>query len=250
MAINVYWCRSMPGVDELVKQGFGEDSFISPLRVQAPVPLIKHLDYKEFFGPNVSRCPAVVDELKNIFVIKSPVTLGVEVKRDRLNVAGQSIPFAQSFLGNPQGRFGIMQMSLGYLFFAEKSLLATQLPPYYDHNGYTEKTFSISASYDIGRWFRPVCKPSFIFKPKIETIEIKEGDALAYIKFNTQEKINLIEFDDPRINLLNEQNPAIICAMLKKQSEGILSLAKCYEYFEQYKMRRRILKLIKQSKLK
>ena len=250
MAINVYWCRSMPTIDELISQGSGIDSYISPLRIKAPEPLVKHIDYKEFFGPLVSKCPAVVDELKNIFVIKSPVTIKIEVGNTRLNIAGQSVPFAQAFLGNPQGRFGIMQMSLGYLFFSEKSLMATQLPPYYDDNGYTEKTFSISASYDIGRWFRPVCKPSFIFKPGIKTIEIKEGDALAYFKFNTQEKINLIEFEDTRFNLPTEENPATLCTMLKKQSEGVLSLAKCYEYFEQYKMRRRILKLIKQSKLK
>jgi hypothetical protein len=62
--------------------------------------------------------------------------------------------------------------------------------------------------------------------------------------------IDIIEFEDTRFNLPTEENPATLCTMLKKQSEGVLSLAKCYEYFEQYKMRRRILKLIKQSKLK
>lgn len=237
----------MPNMEELVATGFGADSFVSPLRIPAPEPLLKHIDYKEFFGPNISRCPAIVDDIKNIFVIKSPVSMKIEVGNTRMNVSGQSLEFARSFLGNPQGKFGAHQMSLGYLFFAEKSLMATQLPAYYDQNDYTDSTFTISASFDIGRWFRPAAKPAFIIKPGVKEINIKEGDALLYFKLNTTEKVNLIEFDDPKINLMNDENPAILCTMLKKQSQGIIPLAKCYEYFEQFKMRRRILKLIKSS---
>jgi hypothetical protein len=249
MAINVYWCRSNTSIEELITTGAGTDSYISPLRIAAPEPLLKHIDYKEFFGPAVSKCPAIVDDLKNIFVIKSPVSIKIEVGNTRMNVTGQTVDFAKSFLGNPQGKFGIHQLGLGYLFFSDKSLMATQLPAYYDQNSFTEGTFSISASFDIGRWFRPAAKPAFIIKPGVKEIDIKEGDALIYFKLNTTEKVNLIEFDDPKFNLNNEENPAMLCAILKKQSQGIIPLAKCYEYFDQFKMKQRILKLIKSSKI-
>ncbi len=79
-----------------------------------------------------------------------------------MNVTGQTIDFAKSFLGNPQGKFGIHQLGLGYLFFSDKSLMATQLPAYYDQNSFTENTFAISASFDIGRWFRSFDSSSHI----------------------------------------------------------------------------------------
>jgi len=250
MTINVYWCRSTPNMQEVLATGGGVDSFISPLRVAATEPLLKHIDYKEFFGPAVSKCPAIVDDLKNIFVIKSPISIKIEVGNTRMNVTGQTVDFAKSFLGNPQGKFGIHQLGLGYLFFSDKSLMATQLPAYYDQNSFTENTFAISASFDIGRWFRPAAKPAFIIKPGVKEINIKEGDALIYFKLNTTEKVNLIEFDNPKTNLDSEENPAMLCAMLKKQSQGIIPLAKCYDYFDQFKMRQRILKLIKSSTIK
>jgi len=237
----------MPNMAELEATGFGTDSFVSPLRIPAPEPLLKHIDYKEFFGPNISRCPAIVDDLKNIFVIKSPVSMNIEVGNTRMTVVGQNLEFAKSFLGNPQGKFGAHQMSLGYLFFSEKSLMATQLPAYYDQNSFIENTFTISASFDIGKWFRPAAKPAFMIKPGVKEINIKEGDALIYFKLNTTEKVNLIEFENPKFNLMDDENPAILCATLKKQSQGIIPLAKCYEYFDQFKMRRRILKLIKNN---
>ena len=68
---------------------------------------------------------------------------------------------------------------------------------HYDNNDYTNKTNTITASFDIGNWFRSAGNPVFRIKKDVTTIDIKEGDALLYIKFNTTEKIKLIEFDDP-----------------------------------------------------
>jgi hypothetical protein len=249
MTINVYWTRSNPGIDDLQRIGFGTDAILSSMRVPEPVPLLKHMDYQEFFGPLVARCPAIVDDLKNIFVIKSPVDLKLHIGmgKSTIKVVNQEMNFAKAFLGESQGKFGIHQLGMGYLFFSEKSLIATQLPAYYESNSFVNNTFSISASFDIGQWYRPSAKPAFIFKPGTTEIDIKEGDPLIYIKFNTQEKIKLIEFDDTEFKRLGDQSPEYICSNLKKQSSFTISLAKCYEYFNQYKMRRRILKLIKNN---
>ena len=251
MTINVYWTRCNPGETELRLSGLDGNSMISPLRVEAPVPLLKHMDYKEFFGPAVSRCPAIVDDLKNIFVIKSPVDLKLEVQEDHtMKVVTQSVQFAQSFLGNAQGKMGLHQMALGYLFIAEKSLIATQLPAYYDLNSFTENAFLISASFDIGSWFRVAGKPAFAWKPGARTVDIKEGDALMYFKFNTSEKVRLIEFDDTEHNKQGDWRFDNTCARLKHQGTGIIPLAKCYEYFHQFKLRQRILKMSKKNIVK
>lgn len=238
MTIDVYWSRSNPIC--------GETITMSPLRFYPPEPLMKHIDYKEFFGPQVSKCPAIIDDLKNIFVIKSPVDLNIIITDNNVEIEGQSLEFAQAFLGGPQGKAGIHQLGMGYNFFAEKSLKVTQLPAYYDSNGFTENTHQITASFDAGRWFRTSGKPTFVFKPGNRTISLKEGEALMYFKFNTDEKVKLIEFEEtPEMQKL-----ANICATLKFHSQGISPLAECYEYFDRYNMRRRVLKAIKAQKLK
>ena len=125
--IKVYWTRSYPKHGDLMKMGLNPKAMMSALRIPAPEPLLKHLNYQEFFGPVVSKCPAIVDDLKNVFVIKSPVDIQIEVDNDinKLNVLKQDLDFAKAFLGDPQGKWGIHQLGMGYLFFAEKSLIAS-----------------------------------------------------------------------------------------------------------------------------
>lgn len=247
--IKVYWTRSYPRHKDLMKMGLSHKAMMSGLRIPAPEPLLKHLDYQTFFGPLVSKCPAIVDDLKNVFVIKSPVDIQMEIDpmTKKINVTKQELDFAKAFIGDPQGKWGIHQLGIGYLFFAEKSLQATQLPAYYDENDFTTGTHTISSSFDIGNWFRVAGKPAFMIKPGTKTIDIKEGDALIYYKFNTTEKVKLIEFDDQELQQLEEKSPEWLCSTLKDHTDKVITLEKCYAYFNQFKMRQRILKLIKRN---
>ena len=72
-------------------------------------------------------------------------------------------------------------------------------------------------------------------------------NSTAYIKFNSKEKVKLVEFEDTEFKKLGDRSPEWICSNLKKRSTITLSMARCYEYFEAYKMRKRILKLIKNN---
>ena len=237
MTINVYWTRLA-------------SDLMSPLRIPAPEPLLKHINYKEFLGPNVSRCPAIVDDLKNIFVIKSPITIKLSiVNGTNAKIEHQSPEFGKLFFGEAEGKLGLHQIASSYLFFADKSLMMTQLPAYYDVNSFTENTFQITGSFDIGRWFRASGKPTFLLKPGKTVIDIKEGDALMYIKFNTTEKISLVEFDFNEIQEMKSLNPANACVGLKDNATSLISLERCYQYFEQFKMRQKVLKLIKRNKI-
>ena len=158
MTVNVYWTRA-------IALGSGERHFISPLRFQEPVFLTKHIPYKEFLGPSLLHCPGMVDELKRTVVIKSPVGVSLEYEGTNLKVRGQDPEFGSIFFGQPQGQNGIHQLGFGYIFFADKPLMATNLPAYYDNNSYTENTNALCGSYDIGRWLRPGVRPLFQMKP-------------------------------------------------------------------------------------
>jgi len=47
---------------------------------------------------------------------------------------------------------------------------------------------------------------------------------------------------------MQERSPELLCGTLKDQNAGnVLSLEKCYQYFNRYKMKRRVMKLIKRN---
>ena len=241
MTVNVYWTRA-------IAPGSGERHFISPLRFQEPVFLTKHIPYKEFLGPSMLHCPGMVDELKRTVVIKSPVGVSLEYEGTNLKVHGQDPEFGSIFFGQPQGKNGIHQLGFGYIFFADKPLMATNLSAYYDNNSYTENTNALCGSYDIGRWLRPGVRPLFQMKPGKKRIDIKEGDALMYVKFNTDEKINLVEFDAHELDQLGFHSPVNACITLKNQLQPT-PLHKAYEYFDNARMRQKVLKIIKRNRV-
>ena len=114
--------------------------------------------------------------------------------------------------------------------------MATNLPAYYHDNGYTRSVDAICGSYDIGRWFRPGVRPLFQKKPGATSININEGDALMYVKFNTDEKIELVEFDAHELDQLGFHSPINACITLKNQLPPT-PLHKAYEYFDNARMR-------------
>ena len=180
-------------------------------------------------------------------VIKSPVTVDLEYADDQnLKIHRQDPQFGQIFFGQPQGKNGIHQLGFGYIFFADKPLMATNLPAYYHDNGYTRSVDAICGSYDIGRWFRPGVRPLFQKKPGTTSININEGDALMYVKFNTDEKIELVEFDAHELDQLGFHSPINACITLKNQLPPT-PLHKAYEYFDNARMRQKVLKIIKRN---
>ena len=238
--IKVYWTRA-------IAPGSGERHFISPLRFQEPIFLNKDIDYKEFLGPELLHCPGIVEEMTKTVVIKSPVTVDLEYADDQnLKIHRQDPAFGQIFFGQPQGKNGIHQLGFGYIFFADKPLMATNLPAYYHDNGYTRNVDAICGSYDIGRWFRPGVRPLFQKKPGTKNININEGDALMYVKFNTEEKIELVEFDAHELDQLGFHSPINACITLKNQLPPT-PLNKEYEYFDIARMRQKVLKIIKRN---
>ena len=46
--IKVYWTRSYPKHGDLMKMGLNPKAMMSALRIPAPEPLLKHLNYQEF----------------------------------------------------------------------------------------------------------------------------------------------------------------------------------------------------------
>ena len=70
------------------------------------------------------------------------------------------------------------------------NLELSQLPAYLHPNQFTRNSVIIPGTFNIGKWPRPLDVAFYL----LDKIEIKEGEPLYYIKFNTKESINFKRF--------------------------------------------------------
>lgn len=239
---TVYWTRFLPTLEQTIQNSGSPDSYLSPLLLEPPIPLLKHIS-KDFFGPAAGKCPAIVNDIKNTFVIKSPIDITLKINPSGIEFHNINPELGKQFIGPPQGASFIHQLGFAYLFFTNFNCTAVQLPAYYDNNDFVNKTTVFSGSFDIGSWFRPAGKPAFKFKKQIDTIQIKKGDPVMYVRFLCDEKLKLQEFElDNNLQRMTSETTSIKFAF-----SNILNLEKCYEIFHSFKMRQKVVKQIKQN---
>ena len=140
---------------------------------------------------------------------------------------------------------GIIQFYFSYIFFSETPVNLTQMHPYLHHNTFTENGNGLLGEYDCGQWLRPLMAP-YILDPKKQeyNYNIKRGDIYSYIRFNTEEKVELVNFEPTeRINdIINE------CLNLKVSSnKSTFSLKYSYKQFMMYRRKQAILQEIKRQ---
>jgi hypothetical protein len=187
------------------------------------------------------KCPAFMETVKNTFVLKSPISLNLE-----FNPSKQIASASNEQLYNLKARIddaldhGIVQFGFNYLFFAEKPLKITQMHPYLHHNTFTRNANTLLGEFDCGRWLRPL-QASFVIDPSIKdyTYDIKRGDIYSYIRFNTDEKVELVNFDlTPKIEEIADS-----CLQMKQSGHNSsFSLDFCYKSFIMYKRNKVLLR--------
>lgn len=246
--IEVYWTPMLSNIP---------NHLVSELNYFDPERLSKSIDPKNYFGPVLSQCPSVVEELKNTFVIRSPIQFNASFDFENLNIQTtmKSLPmeFLADYLDDPNP-YGVHQVKYpGYLFFTEhEGLTITQLPAYYHENNFTANVLGLSGTFDISNWSRPV-RPAFKFKKGKNLLDLQMGDAMCYFKFNTDQKIKLIRFDGSK--LLDEDSTKSLlvnCVAFKnhRRKEFVpKTLYECYEAFKRGRYRKRMMKYINDHRL-
>jgi len=235
-----------------------KEHYVSELNYFEPERLSKNIDNKKYFGPFLSQCPSVIDELKNTFVVKSPIKFNATYDNINLKVSSTmstlSPKFIADYLDEPNP-FGVHQVKYpDFLFFCNQDgLTMTQLPAYYHENGYTNNVLGLSGSFDISNWARPV-RPAFKFRKKCNTIDVEIGDEMCYYKFNTDEKVKLVRFDGSKLYdpIDNSRSIFINCVAYKTHSYKEYvpkTLIDCYNSFKRGHYRKRMMKYIDEHRL-
>ena len=231
----------------------GEESSvqISELHYSEPISILKDLNPIQFFGNGASKCPAIIDEAKNTFKINSPIDVDITFNNDFTQFESKH-PVQDGFLQHYIGSFGpdnVIQLAQPtYLFFSEESLLMTQLPPYYEQSDFTNHCMGLSATFDIGSWFR-VVKPSFKLREGSRRIAMTTDTALMYLKFNTEEKIRLVRFD---ASVFLKEHKHVINHVLsfKNHKKNLFiptKLSESYKAFKQAKYHKKVSKIIQEN---
>lgn len=238
MTINVYYAS----YHNLVSHNLTGLEFSVDLLLTKIESLNKNLPdwYKQSM---LRRCPASTDVVKQCYVMKFNYDIdfgyysgGFYSNDERImDYTSQSVDMRESELG-------LFQFLNTKIFFADKPLTVTTLHPYLHSNDYTKHFNTISAEFDIGRWFRPIVTAA-IKKHEEGNVSIRHGDITSYIRFNTKEKIKFHEF-----KMTNElDNLKAACTFHQHAVSGISQLKGLYELFESRNRSKRILKAIKNN---
>jgi len=235
------------------------------LRVEPPVPILNKLFRDRIpSGPiaaevNYNKCPALHDELLNVYGMKSIYDYFFEIDTNskQMNWGGpQEIALsydeeffnthlnARSFEGN------LFSFSETLVFFTETpSLIMSQLPAFLEDNNIVKNTICIPGQFDIGKYFR-FLDYAWHFRKGYNRIEFSREEIYYYIKFHTKEKIKFQRFMfTPELVFLNE---TMKNAKFRKKSD-ILSKLKSnaleyyYNIFDKYNFKNKMLKIIKEN---
>jgi hypothetical protein len=212
-------------------------------------PLINDLNikYGQYEGTkNVLKCYALQEHIKNTFIYRSPVNMKVTYTGDdrKYIISGVKVDNQKEFnllIDNPDAE-SIYQLFIGFglnILSKEDSLLMSVHPANY-HKTDVSKFPIVTGSYDCGKWFRPIHLS--IFNTDKQDFEIKRGDPLFYIKFHTNDKVQL-----ERFNMSEEIVSHVASTVEVKNYLKSTKLNKLYEMYKKSKLKPLLLKAINKA---
>lgn len=204
------------------------------LAYEMPVPLSQEIP-KNLRSTDYFRCPAFTDNLKNIFVLKSPID--AELELDKGNIVHASPNLYNKILPLQNN---ILQLKINNLFFTQKSCKIKMVQPFLHTNDFTKNGNTVYGEYDISKWLRPL-QAAMIIHSESAKFTIKRGDPFAYVIFDTKEHVKLKPFDvTPNIDRILQK-----CLDMKFATSAPFSLDKCYKSFIMYRYSKAIISEIK-----
>jgi hypothetical protein len=184
MSINVYWACL-------------EEEW---LRAKKPIPLSKlFYDKKLYINKDslsgINACPAVNDDMQNVFGLSSIYDYEFTMTDQGLISPNNDQRFADRHvvMRSKDNKFFTFRQDL--IFFTdEPSLLMTSnIFPYLEDNNISERCMIPQGTFDIGRWFRNT-DFTFYLKNNYNQFKIAYDEIYSYVKFHTNEKINFIQY--------------------------------------------------------
>lgn len=239
--MNVYW--------SIYKEECQNKNYIPSIHYHEPEPIFKlscseKFDIKDKAG-DFRYCPAFKDYCKNTFALKMPMDYRLSLLKDQKRIVSDM--YDQSFFENTvlirSIKDNMFSIRIHYIFFAEESLEIENNGAHFSDSEFARKTRIIPGKFDVGKWFRPLDCAILINKNE-EILNINNGDVFSYVKFLTDEEINLKRFvmTDELTDIV-KQNVSYKRFINKKFSP----LSYWYDLFKSSNQKKYILKHIKNN---
>lgn len=230
MAIKVYWASL-------------ENEW---LRLKKPEPLSKTFYEKNLYINKdslngINACPAFNNELKNTFALHSLYDYNFKITPEGIisNLYDQEFANRHLVIRSIENKFFSFRQDLIF-FTAEDSLkMTSNMYPYLENNNITTRCMIPQGSFDIGKWFRNT-DFTFYLKPQFDEFIISYEEIYSYIQFQTNEKIELIQYkhDDEISSYLSD---IILSRDYLTNSRGL------EDYYKTLKFKKLLLKKIKNN---
>jgi hypothetical protein len=224
---TVYWTPTSAEIKSIEKTNeFSEEVQIL---FTEPRPLM-NLIAKEYSENIFLKCPAFIQSCKNTFVITAPMDGTIIVDKDKNELLCKGFGWDQNFydsfcLIRPDNT---VTLAPRYIFYSKESLEMESMPVFLLKSPSIENLQTITGSFDIGKWIRPV-DFTFVVKDYTKPIIINRGDPIFFVRFKCNEKITLerVEYTN------NLQKAYYACASLKSRIPN-LNLPVLYEMAKSY----------------
>jgi len=179
-------------------------------------------------------CPSFVKFCNEYFVLKSPFDLEIRIDQEHGVMAdldnGRFVSNSTIEQGTQTHVDNLLQMLSQnlWMFFASESCSLKIFPPFL----HKSKIYGVAGSYDIGSWFRPLSIASIVKEP----FSIKEGDPLAYVKFDQDVNLKRVVWDNEAEIIYSQMDNF-------KTLQGRSSLASLYGRSKLSGMNKKLLKI-------
>ena len=228
-----------------------EDGFEEGIRAEEPTPILKKflIEYagKDDATKMLSRCPAILNELQNVYGVKSYYDYKLNIdSNDYISSNDYDQQFYDSHINVRSNRFILYESN--HIFFAqyEKSLLMSQVAPSLEDNEIVNKTLMIPGQFDIGKLFRPL-QFAFILKKKVSSIQFLREQIFYYVRFHTTRPIAFRQFFwDKEINEYYRPMMAVKKHKYSGDSANTL-LSYYYKLFNKFQFKKKIIKIIEKN---
>lgn len=212
------------------------------LELEPLLPMLKE-KYKGTSCADILTCYAFLDYAKNTFVFKAPFDVDVRYTNDERIFCIDNLNLTQEdfndtvLMRTPQ----LLQLftGFGFAFFTEKSTVMS-LHKAAHHTSDISNLTLMEGSFNISSWFRHIHPAVINFEQK--DFYIKRGDPLMYIKFHTEDTVELKPFHmTEELQRLSFSSNKVAVFSPKKP------LSSLYKMFNRTRAKNVILKTIKEQ---
>lgn len=183
-------------------------------------PFVKELyDCTNERHGGLASCPVVRDWYKNTFIYRSFLDLDITYKNQTMTVdfhtADTNVAYDLYSVHNP---------AVIEIFNNDTFIAFCDEPLVMETTSYSSDFPLAPCRFDIGRWLRSP-HPAIV-NPQLKNISIKRGDPLMFVRFQTDDPVDLVECDwTPEIATLHET-----CGKVRSVKDR-MGMRKLYELF-------------------